>query len=202
MCQGIPYSKVESREFLEPCKAIATLQIARDLRNDAAVQLSSRLSALPDEVKEFCRKAQEQQQEDGSTLELLEEQAQEFAKLIGDDLLDTDMEEALVNVKTFMSIVEQQKQARLQLIQLLIQSRCQFGSEEAAKVFYSLDGLLDELKKRKQLLSDAMDLEGFEEGVDFKAHDPKETDAKAAALEPLSWYKPADEPDAKRAKIE
>lgn len=186
---------------MEPCKAIATLQIARDLRNDAAVQLSSRLSALPEEVKELCREAQEQQDQDGTALELSEEQAEKMAELIGDDLLDTDLDEALANVKTFMRIVEQQKQARQQLIQLLIQSRCQFGSDEAAKVFYSLDAILKDLKARKQLLTDAMDLEGFEEGSDFKAHDCTEAEKKAAALEPLSWYNSTDEPDAKRAKL-
>jgi len=183
---------------MEPCKGIATLQIARDLRNDAAVQLSSRLSALPEEIKKVCREAQEKQEEDGTTLELSEDQAANFAEFIGDDLLDTDLDEALLNVKTFASIVEQQKQARQQLIQLLIQSRCQFGSDEAAKLFYSLDGILDDLKERKQLLSDAMDLEG----LDYESHDSKEAEKnKAAALEPLAWYKP-DEPDAKRAKLE
>lgn len=184
---------------MEPCKAIATLQIARDLRNDAAVQLSSRLSALPEEIKEFCREAQEKQDEDGTTLELSEEQASKFAELIGDDLLDTDLDEALLNVRTFKKIVKQVKEARQQLIQLLIQSRCQFGSDEAAKVFYSLDGILDDLQERKQLLSDAMDLEG----LDFvEAHgSKKDENNKAEALEPLTWYTP-DEPDAKRAKIE
>jgi hypothetical protein len=184
---------------MEPCKSIATLQVARDLRNDSAVQLSSRLSALPEEIKAFCREAQEKQQEDSTTLELSDEQAIKFAELIGDDLLDTDMDEALLNVKTFMGIVEQQKQARQELIQLLIQSRCQFGADEAAKVFYSLDDIIDNLKERKQLLSDAMDVEG----LDFETGDSEETgkSKQAAALEPLTWYIP-DEPDSKRTKLE
>ena len=198
--KGIPYSKVESREFEGPCKDIANLQISRDLRNDAAVQLSSRLSAIPEEIKQACQEAQEMQKEDGTAFELSEEQALKFAELIGDDILDTDLDEALLNVKTFMSLVQQQKQARQLLIQLLIQSRCQFGSDEAAEAFYSLDGILKELKERKQLLSDAMDLEG----LDFEADESKEekkSQAAAAALGPLTWYK-AGEPDAKRAKLE
>lgn len=178
---------------MEPCKAIASLQIARDLRNDAAVQLSSRLSAIPEEIKAFCRDVEE----NGSTPEISEEQAIKFAAMLGDDILDTDMDEALENVKTFMSIVEQQQQARKQLIHLLIQSRCQFGSDEAAETFYSVDGILETLKERKQLLSDAMDLEG----LDFDEDSANANDGAEAALEPLTWYTPG-EPDAKRARIE
>jgi hypothetical protein len=184
---------VEAREFLEPCKAIASLQIARDLRNDAAVQLSSRLSAVPEEIKAFCRDAEKS----GSTLEISDEQASKFAVMLGDDILDTNMDDALENVKTFMSIVEQQQQARKQLIHLLIQSRCQFGSDEAAETFYSVDGILETLKDRKQLLSDAMDLEG----LDFEEGSANETGGVEAALEPLTWYTPG-EPDAKRARVE
>jgi hypothetical protein len=63
-----------------------------------------------------------------------------------------------------------------------------------------LDGVLKNLKERKQLLSDAMDLEG----LDFEAEESKEEkkqQAAAAALAPLTWYKP-NEPDSKRAKLE
>ena len=178
---------------MEPCKAIASLQIARDLRNDAAVQLSSRLSAIPEEIKAFCQDAEKS----GSAPEISEEQASKFAAILGDDILDTDMDEALENVQTFMSIVEQQQQARKQLIHLLIQSRCQFGSDEAAEAFHSVDGILQILEDRKQLLSDAMDLEG----LDFEEDNANETDNAEATLEPLTWYVPA-EPDAKRARVE
>jgi replicative superfamily II helicase len=181
---------VEAREFLEPCKAIASLQIARDLRHDAAVQLSSRLSAIPEEIKEFCLDAETS----GSTLENSEEQASKFATMLGDDILDTDMDEALENCKSFMSIVEQQQQARKQLIHLFIQSRCQFGSDEAAETLYGLDAILEKLKERKQLLSDAMDLEG----LDFEEDGANEADGAEVALE----YKPGGEPDAKRSRIE
>jgi replicative superfamily II helicase len=184
---------VEAREFLEPCKVIASFQIARDLRNDAAVQLSSRLSAIPEEVKEFCRDAETS----GSTPEISEEQASKFAAMLGDDILDTDMDEALENCKTFMSIVEQQQQARKQLIHLLIQSRCQFGSDEAAEASYSLDAVLEKIKERKQLLADAMDLEG----LDFEEDGANAADGAEIALEPLTWYK-SGEPDAKRARTE
>ena len=188
---------MEAREFLEPCKAIATLQIARDLRNDAAVQLSSRLSAIPEEIQAVCRNAQKEVEETGTALELSAEQASKFAEMIGDDILDVDLDDALLNLKTFVGLVKQQQEARRQLIRLLIQSRCQFGSNDAAELYYSLDDMLKTLKERKHLLSDAMDLEG----LDFEADDQADVDDNDKKLEPLEWYEPS-EPDAKRARVE
>ena len=93
--------------------------------------------------------------------------------------------------------MKQQQEARKQLIRLLIQSRCQFGSNEAAEMYHSLDGMLETLKERKHLLSDAMDLEG----LDFEADDQADVDDNEKKMEPLACYEPS-EPDAKRARVE
>lgn len=148
---------------------------------------------MPEEIKQLCRDAEES----GKPVELSAEQATKFAAMLDDDILDTDMDDALSNVKTFLSIVEQQQQARMQLIHLLIQSRCQFGSDEAAEAFYTVDDILEKLKERKQILSDAMDLEG----LDFESESKKRSVDSEVPLEPLTWYKPG-EPDAKRSRVE
>ena len=180
--QGIPYAKTDSRDFLGPCKAIATLQIARDLRSDAAVQLSSLLSSIPDDIQEACQDAQRKQAE-GETIDLPKAIARDFSIRVNESLLDMDMEEQIQNIRTFRDIVERQREARKQLIFLLVQSRCQFGSREAAEKFHKCEAYMQLLKKRKDILSDAMALEG----LDF---DPEAAGnaTELGDLEPLTWY--------------
>jgi hypothetical protein len=181
---------VESRDFLMPCKAIATLQIARDLRNDAAVQLSSLISSIPEDIKKACREAKEKKDIGEDDVELPPGLARDFSIRIHESLLDMDLEEQWQNVRTFQDIVERQREARKKLIFLLIQSRCQFGSNEAAEKFYSLQETTEMLKRRKDLLSDAMALEG----LDFESSDAVDNGRELDDLDPLTWYdKPNDE---------
>lgn len=202
--QGIPYGKVESKDFLAPCKAIATLQIARDLRNDTAVQLSSLLKTLPDEIKELCEEADKQVKETGKSFQVEDNKARELSLKTSERLLDMDLEEQLQNVRTFMEIVEKQREARQRLIHLLIRSRCRFGANEAAEAFYNIDDIMSELQKRKDTLLDAMALEG----LDFEEtkEESDKSKAKEEALAPLTWYTngkdDTGEPDSKRIKVE
>jgi len=206
---------VDAKDFLDPCKAIATLQIARDLRNDSAVQLSSLLENLPADIKEMCEQAEKettQEGGDGKPYEVPADKARDLSLRTSEKLLDLDLEEQLGNIHTFAEIVQKQREARLQLIYLLIRSRCKFGSMEAGESFYNLDKTAAELKERKETLLDAMALEGldFEETKEDEAEKAKKE--KAQELAPLAWYleeqakkekdEGAEEPDAKRAKVE
>jgi hypothetical protein len=170
--QNVPAGKVDSRQFLEPCKAIATLQIARDLRNDAPVQLSSLLENLPEDIRNNLESE-----------ELSEEIIQEYSKRIPSKLLDLDMDEQLNNIATFQDIVTRQQKARKTLIYLLLKSRCQFGSNQAAEKFFELQKMSQKLNKRKQLLTDALELEGMDTEIDNT--DLTET---ISNLPELSWY--------------
>eukprot|EP00540_Astrosyne_radiata_P023085 CAMPEP_0116836784 /NCGR_PEP_ID=MMETSP0418-20121206/8293_1 /TAXON_ID=1158023 /ORGANISM="Astrosyne radiata, Strain 13vi08-1A" /LENGTH=318 /DNA_ID=CAMNT_0004466601 /DNA_START=180 /DNA_END=1136 /DNA_ORIENTATION=- len=195
--QGIPAEKVEAREFLEPCKAIATLQIARDLRSDTAVRLPTILSSIPDEVKQLCEVYRKQQEETGSLPEIPEDVITMLSTKLGDDVLDLNIEEAIENVQTFREIVQKMRTARKRLAHLLIKSRCRFGSEEAAEAFYGLEVTIETLQKRREILSDAMDLEG----LDFE-EEPSQGTSKndeEKMLDPFSWH--PREPDAKRVKL-
>ena len=179
---------------MDPCKAIATLQIARDLRSDAAVQLASLLSSVPGDIQSVCQEAEEKQAR-GETVGLPKDQARDFSIRLSETLLDMDLEEQLQNVRTFRDIVERQCKARKRLIFLLVQSRCQFGSKEAAQKFYSCEGYMQLLKKRKDTLSDAMALEG----LDF---DPEAvaSGVESGDLEPLTWFQPDDQSPNKKLK--
>lgn len=196
LLQDIPYGKVDSREFLDPCKAIATLQIARDLRNDSAAQLSSLLSNLPEDVQEVCKEAKEKV-DAGETFELPEPQVRDFSIRIPEQLLDMDLEEQLQNIRTLKDIVKRQREARQQLIFLLIKSRCQFGAEETAQTFLDLEETSKKLKERKNILTDAMALEG----LDFEA-DSSDKGSELVDLAPLEWFKPGDTNSNKRQKTE
>lgn len=183
--KGIPARKVESREFLEPCRALATLQIARDLRNDNAIQLSSLLQGMPQDVREFTANAVEM----GDYI-ITEEMTRDFCQRVAGPLLDTDMTEALQNVRTLRDIVRQQSAARQQLLELLVASRCDFGADEAAEAFYNVN--TDDMKRRSDILADALELEGLDIVNEVKAKGNSEKSLKdqiEEELPALTWYK-------------
>jgi len=155
--QGIAEEKVAVRELVPPCKSIATIQITRDLRNDSSHNLSTVMASVPQAVLDACRKAKES----GDVVDLKE------LPVIPDDVLDLDVIGALANAKLHREVIKKQKELRRKCIELLIKSRCKFGSAEAAEIFYSFDDITDKLKKRKALILDAMELEG----LDFEAMD-------------------------------
>lgn len=173
---------------MEPCKAIATLQIARDLRNDAPAQLSSLLDNLPTDILENL-----------DNEELSEENVEDYSKRIPAKLLDLSLEEQSGNIATFKDILDRQQKARKILIHLLLKSRCQFGSIEAAKAFYELEAKSQKLQKRKQLLTDALELEGMDNEIDNS-----DLTAPIAKLPKMSWYQPEDDEESanKKARIE
>ena len=193
--ESIPAGKVEARQFLEPCKAVATLQITRDLRSESTVHLRSLLTAIPKDIREDMENYKKQFDETGEMPELDETIVeQKYSVGISSEILDTNVEEALDNVRSFREIVQKLKVARTKLFHLLVKSRCEFGSQQAAQAFLDLDELSEKLKKRKELLLDAMDLDGLEPPKE----DPEEPTKE---LEGFSWYSP-EEPDSKRQKLQ
>lgn len=169
-----------------------TFQIARDLRADAAARLTSILSIIPDDVKNSYRGM------NGD--DITEDQVQTLSVQLTDNVLDIDLDEALQNVDTFRELVQKQHAARQRLVNLLLKSRCHFGSNEAAEAFFGLDEIQEKLQRRKELLSDAMDLEG----LDVEEGDKTEDKDIVKQLAPLTWYDKemnGDEPAAKRLKL-
>lgn len=192
--EGVPAGKVEAREFLEPCKAVATLQITRDLRSDSTVHLRSYLTSIPKEIREDMEAYKKQLDETGEMPELDEKKVGQYSTALSSDLLDLNIEEALDNVRSFREIVKKLKTARAKLFHLLIKSRCDFGSHQAAEAFLGLDSLTEKLESRRGPLLDAMDLEGLEP--------PKEeAEEVTKEFESFTWYNP-EEPTAKRQKVE
>jgi len=155
--QGIAEEKVAVRELVPSCTSIATMQITRDLRNDSSHNLSTVLASVPMVVLDGCRKAREG---DG-VVDL------KGLPVIPDEVLDLDVAGALANVRLHREVIKKQKELKRKCIELLIKSRCKFGSAEAAEMFYTFDDITDKLKKRKALILDAMELEG----LDFEAMD-------------------------------
>lgn len=174
---GIAAEKVDPKDLLEPTRTIASLQIARDLRNDGAVQLSSLLSGLPDNIKESWDNQEE----------LSADKARDYAMRTPDVLIDMDLEEQLQSIRMYRDIVKRQRAARKQLIIALIRSRCQFGAQEAAQGFENADRAREQLLKRKQVLMDAMELEG----LDVTEEEKNLYSGDATEFAPLQWYKKA-----------
>lgn len=174
---GIAAEKVDPKDLLEPTRTIASLQIARDLRNDGAVQLSSLLAGLPDNIKQSWKDQEE----------LSADKARDYAMRTPDVLIDMDLEEQLQSIRMYRDIVKRQRASRKKLIISLIQSRCRFGAQEAAEGFENADRARGQLLKRKQVLMDAMELEGLdvtEEEKNLFSEDDTE-------FAPLPWFKKA-----------
>ena len=172
---GIPAADVDTKTLLDPTHTIASLQIARDLRSDGAVQLSSLLAGLPDDIKKACQDKEE----------LTPDTIRKFLLQTPDTLLDMDLEEQLQSIRMYRDIIKRQRNSRKQLIRTLIQSRCNFGAQYVASAFENADRAGEELQKRKQILMDAMELEGLD-----VAQDEKDLDSgDAVEFAPLEWYK-------------
>uniref|UniRef100_A0A7S1Z323 CID domain-containing protein n=1 Tax=Ditylum brightwellii TaxID=49249 RepID=A0A7S1Z323_9STRA len=169
--EGIPYAKVETKEFQKPCKSIASIQITRDFLNDATLNLSTLLSKLPPDLEQICNTYKEDEHNNKPLPEF------------DNDILDLNIEESMNNVKQYRDIVLQQKVARHTCFALLVKSQCQFGSQTSAKTYYEMKELLDKLQRRKVLVEDAMELEGFDmDGIG------KEDDGGGEKESVLEWF--------------
>lgn len=179
----IPEEKVSIHELSVPCKSIATLQITRDLRNDTSHNLSTVLAAIPDSVLDTCRSLSKDVSADDIPL----------VQGIPDDVLELDVNSSLSNVVLHKEIIQKQKQFRQKCIELLIQSRCKFGSTDAAELFYSLDEVEEKLKKRKAMVLDAMELEGLDYDLTGKSNDSRGQDSSDDdQLKDFEWFKRSD----------
>jgi len=172
--EGILHSKVEIQQFQAPCKSIATMQITRDLHSDTAHNVSSILSTVPTEVAEACKNKDGVDKADLSS--------------IPDAVLDLNFKQILLNIRSHREIIKKQQEERKKLIDLLIQSRCKFGSEDAAQMYYGLRETIEKLRCRKLKVLDAMELEGLDfERID--GDDEKESSDKGEdnGLRDFEW---------------
>lgn len=159
--QGIPKGKVEVSELIDPCKSIGTMQITRDLRNEFSHSLSSAISLVPKELFDAIEKTLESNGVTDESINL-------DSFTIPDEILDYDISDAIANIRMHRQIIEQQKECRQKVIELLVKSRCEFGSKDDAELFYTLDDISKSLNDRLGQVKDAMELEGI---IDFEGMD-------------------------------
>lgn len=185
-----------------------------DLGSDAAMNLSSALGSVPAEVEQACNTIYAQQQQEGGeegTTSIEELLSTDQLSNLPDEILDIDLDYARKSLHTYREAILQQRKARLQCLHLLLQSRCSFGSLDAARAFGCDDGsnegmdiILEQLKKMKEKLIDAMALEGLD--VEEDDADEKKMKEEEEQLKPLSWFpgqtkESEEEPASKRQKV-
>lgn len=200
--KGVDEAKVEPTKFLDACKVIASLQITRDLWSDAAMNVSSILSNIPTDVEEACNIILTQQKNGQDKITLIADLlSPESLSNLPDDVLDMDLSYVRHSLQTYKEAIRKQRLARVQLLHMLLQSRCSFGSMEAASSFrgcdnsdVSMDTILEKLKKRKETLVDAMALEGLDVEED---EEEKKLAVEEMELLPLSWF-PGGDNDAEK----
>ena len=187
-------------------------QFLSDLGSDAAMNLSSALGSVPKEVEQACESIfAQQQQEGGEVLSIEELLSTEHVSNLPDEILDIDLDYAKKSLHTYREAILQQRKARLQCLHLLLQSRCSFGSLDAARAFGCDDGsdegmdiVLEKLKKMKEKLIDAMALEGLD--VEEDDADEKKMKKEEEQLKHLSWFpgqtkESEEEPASKKQKV-
>lgn len=182
---------------MDPCKAVATLQIARDISNDASVQLSGLINSLP---KDIMEKAESIEKGEMSVEDLDKATIRDFSIRMPTKLLEMSLDDQRQNIATLQDIIRKQKEAREQLIYLLLKSRCKFGADDAAKQFLDLAETSEKLKARKRLLKDALELEGLDTELDSSK---KDLGKELEKLSPLTWYQPDGEEggDSKKQRV-
>ena len=151
------------------------------------------MANLPEDIIETCKDLKS-----GQLKELDTAMTNEFSIRIPSVLIDMDINEESSNLNMYQDIVQRQQKAREKLIYLLLKSRCQFGSTEAARDFYEIDNVAENLKKRKEKLSDALELEGLDTSViinDSTETTNKNSQQQEQELAPLTWYKPDNDDD-------
>ena len=184
---------MEPSQFLDACRKIASIQITRDLGSDAAMNLSSVLSSIPLELEEACNTILTQQLNGQDKITPITDLlSMESLSSLPDEVLDLDINYVRRSLQTYKEAIRQQRTARVQLLQKLLQSRCSFGSMDAARTFcggedsnVSMDTILEQLKKRKETLVDAMALEGLDVEED---DEEKKLAREEVDLIPMAWF--------------
>ena len=175
------------------------MQITRDLRNDFSHNLSSALSFVPKDVYEACEKVLDKDNDsDNNPI------SSDILSKIPDDVLDYDISDAISNIRLHRQIIEKQMDARRKCIELLIKSRCEFGSKVDAEMFYNLDDISSSLVNRKAQILDAMELEGLDfEGLDDgNGQNDEMEDETPCTFTWMSKEEALNNRDAKKQRIE
>ena len=176
---------------------VAQLQIARDIGGDTAMNLSSVFGHISPEIEELCKTMSQQNEDDED--DVSKEKRSEMLSKLPDDFLDLDLKYAKQSLLTYSNAIRQQKRARAQCLHLLLQSRCSFGSIEAASIIFgenkmdssaddapNIDDILEKLKRRKEELTDALALEGLD--VEEDAEEEKKLEKEEKGIVPFSWF--------------
>jgi len=210
--EGIPHQKVEINQLQAPCKSIATVQITRDLHSDTAHSVAALLSTVPDTVLKACQDAIKQstptkgkENDNNKRAALIDLKS---LPTIPDPVLDLNLKQILSNVRSHRDIIQKQKVARKTLVDLLVQSRCQFGSRDTAEIYYGLRETIDRLQSCKSKVLDAMELEGLDrEGIDGNGdpHGGNKESGQEDALKDFEWFtreQAEGDSSSKRVKLE
>ena len=181
---GIAQRSVAPREFMDACKAVATLQITRDLQTDTVARLSSLLQALPPDIVATTTK-------DPSSIPKL-------ASSLDPALLELGIDEQAATVRLYRDVVTRQHTARTALLHLLQASRCQFGSKDVAESYLKASSSNSDApwKDQAHALSDALELEGLEYDTVVGGQRAVPPTAEPPSL---VWY---DDSSSKRQKTE
>lgn len=182
---GIPERAVDPTDLLDECRTIATLQIGRDLRAEKVHRVANLLQQLPEKVRsELASLSSDPTKIDDKT-------ADEFSRLVSDELLDLDLAVHLAAVRSNRTLVEQQNASRLSMIRLLQESRCKFGAMETGRIYYDPEITdISYYKEEAQELADLLDLEGLDVDDVLAAEDKLEEAEQPFEdeLPPIDWY--------------
>lgn len=145
-------------------------------------------------------------QQNGDEDDAAKETRTKILSTLPDDFLDLDLKYAKQSLQTYKEAIRQQRRARLQCLHMLLQSRCSFGSMDAARILFGkeknednttadaeipVNDILDKLKKKKEALADALALEGLD--VEEDAEEEKKLEKEEKNMVPFSWFVEEDE---------
>merc|ERR1711862_52545 len=133
---------------------------------DSATRYSQLLQTIPSKIVDYANTLQQQQHKSSelsSPLDnIMNKKTTPDLSILSDDVLDIPINEVIQEVQTLSKSIQTQYDARMNLLQQLYTCKCNFGSKTAAKEYYNVQEMLTMIQKKKEILEDAMELEGVD----------------------------------------
>jgi len=166
--ENIPYKSIPPSTFTTTCKSITQYQIPREIQMESATRYSNLISTIPNDIMEYAsNKLSSNNTPHSNPLDDVLNKPKniiqpDLSLLQNNDILDISLPDSIQEVTTLSKTITMQYEDRMSLLENLCACRCQFGAKEAAKEYFNAMGILKEIQKKKEVLEDAMELEGVD----------------------------------------
>jgi len=175
--ENVPYKPISPSSFYDSCKSITQYQIPREIQMESAMKYSQLLQIIPQHIMDYAAtkllsSSKDEDHDDKPDLSILSDNSY-------DDVLDMSLKDAITEVTTLKKSMQIQYNDRHTILQNLYACKCKFDANKIANEYYNVNEMLNLLSKKKDILEDAMELEGVDvDEIKNKNHTNATADGK------------------------